>query len=78
MIPSTKRMTKTLISLRECTGWSEPLLFANPEDRFSRVEAQIIIQLGKLSKFWSEPSYAPLLYARSKDSRETVHIRRLV
>ena len=30
MILSSKRITKVLISLRECAGWSAPLLFANP------------------------------------------------
>ena len=41
MILSKKRKTMALISLRGCAGWSVPLLVANPEDRFSRVEAQI-------------------------------------
>ena len=43
MILSKKPMTKVLISLRRCAGWSAPLLFANIEDRFSHVEAQIIV-----------------------------------
>ena len=30
MILSNKRITKALISLRGCAGWSAPLLFANP------------------------------------------------
>ena len=30
-----------LIRLRRCTGWSAPLLFENPEDRFSSVEAHL-------------------------------------
>ena len=34
-------ITKTLNSLHVCEGWSAPLLVANPEDRFSRVEAQL-------------------------------------
>ena len=34
-------ITKVLISLRQCAGWSASLLFANPEDRFSRIEAHI-------------------------------------
>ena len=29
LILSKKRITKALISLRECAGWSAPLLFAN-------------------------------------------------
>ena len=35
MMLSTKRMTKALIKMCECAGASAPLLFANPEDRFS-------------------------------------------
>ena len=35
MVLSNKRIIKALIRLRGCTGWSAPLLFANPEDRFS-------------------------------------------
>ena len=38
---SKKRITKALIRLHGCEGWSAPVLFANPEDRFSRVFAQI-------------------------------------
>ena len=35
----------TLIRLRGCirAGWSAPLLFTNPKDRFSRFEAHIIL-----------------------------------
>ena len=39
MIISKMRITNALISLRGCAGWSAPLLFVNPEDRFSRVAA---------------------------------------
>ena len=35
--------TKMLIRLHSCAGWSVPLLFANPEDRFSRTKAQIAL-----------------------------------
>ena len=38
---SNKRITKALIRLCVCGGWSTPLLFANPEDRVSRVEAHM-------------------------------------
>ena len=34
MMLSNKRITKALIRLRGCAGWSELLLFASPEDRF--------------------------------------------
>ena len=37
MIFSKKRITKALISFCGCAGLSAPLLFANPEDRFSCV-----------------------------------------
>ena len=35
IILSNKQITKVLIRLRECAGWSAPLMFANTEDRFS-------------------------------------------
>ena len=41
MILSNTRITKALIRLRGCAGWSAPLLFANSEDRFCRVEAKL-------------------------------------
>ena len=34
MILFNKRITKALIRLRGCAGWSVPVLFATPEDRF--------------------------------------------
>ena len=39
MILSSEGITKALISLRDCAGWSAPLLVAKPEDRFCRVKA---------------------------------------
>ena len=42
ILPKT-RITKALIRLRGCAGWSAPVLFANPEDSFSRAEAQLSI-----------------------------------
>ena len=38
MVLSKTRLTKALIRLRRCAGWSAPVLFANPEDRFYCVE----------------------------------------
>ena len=38
---SKKRITKALIRLRGCAGWSAPVLFATPEDRFSHDEAHL-------------------------------------
>ena len=49
MILSEKRTTKALISLRGCTGWSTPLLFVNPKDRFFQVEAHIIYSMAMLT-----------------------------
>ena len=52
MILSNKQIIKALIRLCRCAGWSAPLLFANTEDRFSHVEAQIACcMLGKFSCF---------------------------
>ena len=48
MILSNKRITKALIRLCGCPGWSVPLLFANMEDRFSHVEAHMASHLGLL------------------------------
>ena len=45
MIFSKKRITKALISLRGYAGWSAYMVFANPEDRFSRVEAHMVSSL---------------------------------
>ena len=41
MILSSKRITKVLISLRGCAGWSASLLFTTPGDRFCGDEAHI-------------------------------------
>ena len=41
VILSNKRITKALIRLHGCAGWSAPLLFLNPRRRFSRVDAHI-------------------------------------
>ena len=43
MILSNKRITKALIRVQECEGWSVPLLFTNPEDKFSRGKAHILM-----------------------------------
>ena len=43
MLLSEKQITMTLISLPGHAGWSVPLLFANPEDRFSLVETHIVL-----------------------------------
>ena len=41
MILSKTRITKALIRLRECAGWSAPVCSQNTEDRLSRVAAQL-------------------------------------
>ena len=41
MILSNKLIIKALIRLCRCAGWSVPLLFTNPEDRFSHIEAHM-------------------------------------
>ena len=43
MILSKKRITKVLISLCGCAGWSAPLLFKIFEDKFSHTEANITV-----------------------------------
>ena len=43
MILSNKQKSKALIRLHGSAGWSAPLMFANTEDRFSRVVAQIMM-----------------------------------
>ena len=45
MILSNKRITKPLIRPRRCAGWSAPLFFSNPEDRFSRFEVHMMYNL---------------------------------
>ena len=41
------RITKGLIKLCGCTGWSAPLLFSHPKDKFSPAEAHIILCIHK-------------------------------
>ena len=41
MMLSKKRITKALIRLHGCAGWSAPLLFANPRGQVSRIKAYI-------------------------------------
>ena len=45
MILSNRGITKALIKLYRCAGWSVPLLLANSENRFSRVEAHSTLYL---------------------------------
>ena len=47
MVLSKTRITKALIRLRGCAGWSAPVLFANPEERFSCVEAHLLFTLAR-------------------------------
>ena len=41
-------MTKVLIRLRVCTGWSAPLLFSSNKVMVSRVEAHIMLMKPRL------------------------------
>ena len=41
MILSYKRITNAPIRLRGCAGWSAPVLFENPEDRFPPVKTHM-------------------------------------
>ena len=69
---SKMQITKVLISLRGCAGWSATLLFANPEDRFSRIEAQILVFITLASSGASDKPFVytvspePLLLAYTK------------
>ena len=42
MIRSQKLLQKALFSLCGYAGWSVPLMFTNPEDRFSGVETHMV------------------------------------
>ena len=43
IILSNKRITKALIRLGGCAGWSAPLLFTNPEDRCSHIKSHMTL-----------------------------------
>ena len=43
IILSNKRITKALIRLPGCAGWSAPLLFQKTKDRISHVEGHICV-----------------------------------
>ena len=45
IIFSNKRITKALIILHKCAGWSALCCTQTPEDKFSRVEAHITVDL---------------------------------
>ena len=47
MVLSNMRITRMLIRLLRCAGWSAPLLFANQEDRFSGAGAHIVLEQKK-------------------------------
>ena len=59
---SKKQITKALISLRGCAGWSASCCSQTPEDRFSRVEAHLCQTVLKivLSKYF-QPKSANIL-----------------
>ena len=43
MVLPKQRITKALISLRGCAGWSVPLLFTNPQRQVSLRRGPLII-----------------------------------
>ena len=45
MVLFKKGITAVLIRLRGCAGWSAPMLFATPKDRFSQDGAHILTSL---------------------------------
>ena len=53
MTLSKKRITKALIKLRKCAGWSAPLLLKKPEDRVSHAEVLMISDENKLNSIKS-------------------------
>ena len=55
MILSDKQITKALIRLRGCAGFSAPLLFANPRRQFSRAEAHISSDFSCISPSFNIP-----------------------
>ena len=75
-------ITKVLIRLHRCADWSAPLLFANPEDGPSSIEAHISLcsYLAGLDTLILAQAilYIPTLCASSKGSGETVQMSRLV
>ena len=50
MILSTKRITKVLIRLRGCAGWSAPVLFANPRRQVFLRSGPYVLRLESLKK----------------------------
>ena len=49
MILSKKRITKALISLRRCAGWSAPLLIANPR---RQVYLKVLLHIPAFNTVW--------------------------
>ena len=61
MILSYKRITKALIRLRGCAGWSAPLLFADPRRQvFSRRGLFNIVV--KCVNFLNEVTFTQILF----------------
>ena len=66
------RITKVLIRLRGCAGWSAPVLFANPRRQvFSRQGPN-----GELRGIW--PCYLSFKIANDKGADQTARMRSLV
>ena len=83
MLLSQKRITKALIRLRRCTGWSAPLLFANPCRQVFLRRGPIIIEKKTTCQMitWLEVNikvtlmYAdPFLYNRMHDMNNIEYV----
>ena len=78
-ILSIKRITKAVIRLHRCAGWSASVLSQTPKDRFSRVEAHIIFELsfplcmlGKFACFYG--FFFKINLFRKKIPRNTIRL----
>ena len=67
-------ITKLLIRLRGCSGWSAPLLFANTEDRFSSIGAH-----KNVHNFWTTESvfFSPYRVLAERERQRAIAKERL-
>ena len=75
MILSNKPITKALIRLCGCAGWSAPLLFTTPEDMFSRNEAQFIFLILSKNIWTSSRENLTLLHMNNKGTDQPVRMQ---
>ena len=57
MVLFKKRITKALIRLRGCAGWSAPVLFANPLRQVFLRRGPIMSHVNFISTTWIEISF---------------------